>query len=137
MRGVFLIVSKVFDEVWCKGIIFKLKQNSKLLSELSDILKNRKQGVSLNRQISLGASINAGAPHGSVLCRLTLRVYIKNLVDGSSLNTKFFADDTSLFSVIHDADTAASKFISSVLYQLNKLTFQKKMNLNPDRRKRV
>ena len=86
---------------------------------LSDILKNRKQRVSLNRQISLGASVNAGAPQGSVLCHLTLRVYINNLVDCLSLYAKFFADDTSLFSVNHDVDTAANN-LNNDLYQINK-----------------
>ena len=49
MRRVFLVVSKAFDKVWHKGIIFKLNQNVKILSVLSDILKNRKQRVTLNR----------------------------------------------------------------------------------------
>ena len=46
VRGVFLDVSKAFDKVWHKAIIFKLKQNGisgKLLSVLSDFLKDRKQ----------------------------------------------------------------------------------------------
>ena len=29
-------------------------------------------------------------------------IYINDLADGLSSNTKLFADDTSLFSVIHD-----------------------------------
>ena len=44
MGGVFLNISKAFDKVWHKGVIFKLKQNSisgKLLSVLSDFLKDR------------------------------------------------------------------------------------------------
>ena len=42
VRGVFLDISKAFEKVWHKGIIFKLKQNGvcgKLLSVLSDFLK--------------------------------------------------------------------------------------------------
>ena len=45
VRGVFPDISKAFDSVWHEGIIFKLKQNgisSKLLSVLSDFLKDRK-----------------------------------------------------------------------------------------------
>ena len=48
VRAVFLDISKAFDKVWQKGIIFKLKQNGisgKLLSVSFDILK---QGVALN-----------------------------------------------------------------------------------------
>ena len=31
VRSVFLDISKVFDKVWYKGLIFKLKQNDKSL----------------------------------------------------------------------------------------------------------
>ena len=55
VRGVFLDNSKAFDKVWHKGIIFRLKQNgisSKLLSVLFDFLKDRKQRIILNGQVS-------------------------------------------------------------------------------------
>ena len=65
VRGVFLDISKDFDKVWHKGIIFKLKQNSissKLLCVLSDLLKDRKQRVILmdkflHGQMLLGESL--------------------------------------------------------------------------------
>ena len=46
VRGIFLDISKVFDNLWHEGIIFKLKQNGisdDLLNILSDFLRNRKQ----------------------------------------------------------------------------------------------
>ena len=45
---IFLDISKTFDNVWHKGLIFKLKQNgvtSDLLNILTDFLKERKQRV--------------------------------------------------------------------------------------------
>ena len=63
--GVFLGISKALDKVWHKGIIFKLKWNSisgKLLSVLSDFLKDGKQRVTLNGQVSSWAVVNAGVP---------------------------------------------------------------------------
>ena len=69
VRGVFLDISKAFDKVWHEGIIFKLKQNDisgKLLSVLSDFLKNRKQRVTLNGQVSSWTGVNAGVPRGSI-----------------------------------------------------------------------
>ena len=42
-----------------------------------------------------------------------------------------FADDTSLFSVIHDVDAYANE-LNNDLYQINKWAFQWKMSFNPD-----
>ena len=45
VRGVFLDITKVFDKVWHKGIIYKLKQNGvagNLLNTLTNFLKDRK-----------------------------------------------------------------------------------------------
>ena len=112
VRGVFLDISKAFDKVWHKGIIFKLQQNGisgKLLRVLSDFLKDRKQRVILNGQFSSWTSVNAGVPQGSILGPLLFLIYINDLTDGLSSNTKLFADDTSLFSVIHDVDTYANE----------------------------
>ena len=57
MRGVFLDISKAFDEVWHKGLIYKLKQNGisgKLLNLIVDFLSNRKQRVVLMENILHG-----------------------------------------------------------------------------------
>ena len=125
MIGVFLDILKAFDKVWHKGIIFKLKQNGisgKLLSVLSDFLKYRKQRVILNGQVSSWTGVNAGVLHGSILGSLFL-IYINNLADGLSSNAKLFADDTSLFSIVHNVDTSANE-LNNNLYQINKWAFQ-------------
>ena len=47
-RGAFVDISKEFGKAWCKGLIFKLKQNGiagNLLNLLRDVLRNRKQRV--------------------------------------------------------------------------------------------
>ena len=139
MRGVFLDISKAFDKVWHKGFIFKLKQNGvsgKLLSVLSDFLKDRKQRVILNRKVSLWTGVNAGVPQRSVFGPLVFLIYINDLADGLSSNAKLFADDTSLFSVIHDVDTSATE-LNNDLFQINKWDFQWKMSFNLDPGKQV
>ena len=70
-------------------------------------LLNRKQRVMLNGQVSAWASVNAGVPQGSILGPLLLLIYINDLSDKLSCNVKLFADDTSLFSVIHDVKVSA------------------------------
>ena len=80
-----------------------------LLKLLTDFLSNRKQRVVLNGQVSTQTSINAGVPQGSILSPLLLLIYINDLSDNLSSNVKLFADDTSLFSVIHDINISAGE----------------------------
>ena len=134
VSGVFLDISKPFDKVCHKGIIFNLKQNGifvKLLSVLSDFLKHRKQRVLLNEQVSSWTGVNVGVAQGSILGPLFFLVYINDLADGLSSNATLFADDTSLFLVIHDVDTSANE-LNNDLYQINKWSFQWKISFNPD-----
>ena len=70
VRSVFLDISKAFDEVWHDGIIYKLTQNGisgSLLNRLEDFLKERKQSIVLNGQVSTWKNINAGVRQGSSL----------------------------------------------------------------------
>ena len=112
VRGVILDISKVFEKVWHKGIIFKLKQNGicgKLLSVLSYVLKYMNQRVLLNGQVSSWTGVNAGFPQGS----------INDIAGGLPSNAKLFVDYLSLFSVIHSVDTSANE-LNNDLYQINK-----------------
>ena len=63
-------------------------------------------------------------------------VYIKNLADGLSSNAKLFADDISLFLVIHDVDTSVNK-INNNFYPINEWVFQWKIAFNTDASKQV
>ena len=94
-------------------------------------MKDRKQRVILNGQVSSWTGVNTGVPQGSILGPLLFLVYINDLAGGLSSNAKLFADDTSLFSVIRDLDTSANE-LNNDLYQINKWAFQWKMSINPD-----
>ena len=66
---VFCDVSKAFDRVWHKGLMFKLRQNGiegKLLKWLNSYLSQRKQKVCIKSCFSGSKSIFAGVPQGSV-----------------------------------------------------------------------
>ena len=139
VRSVFLDISKAFDKVWHEGIIFELQQNGisdDLLNILSDFLRNRKQRVTLKGQSSPWTNVNAGVPQGSILGPLLFLIYINDLPDGLSSNAKLFADDTSLFSVVHDINTSAIE-LNSDLKKINDWAFQWKMTFNPDRGKQA
>ena len=58
-------------------------------------------------------------------------VYINNIAGGLSSYAKLFADDTSLFSVIHDIGTSANE-LNNDLHQINKWAFKWKMSCKPD-----
>ena len=134
VRAVFLDISKAFDKVWHEGLLYKLKQNGisgNLLETLTDLLKDRKQRVVLNGQNSSWANVEAGVPQGSILGPLLFLIYIKDLPDNLSTDVKLFADDTSLFSVVHDITTSSC----DLNYDLNRVrewAFQWKMSFNPE-----
>ena len=97
---VFCDVSKAFDRVWHRGLLFKLRQNridGKLLQWLNNYLSNRKQKVTLKSCASTIKSILAGVPRGSVLGPLLFLVYINDIAKGLLSLTWLFAENSSLF----------------------------------------
>ena len=128
VRSVFLDISKAFDKVWHDGVIFKLTKNGisgNLLNLLRDFLNERKQRVILNGQVSTWKNVSAGVPQGSILGPLLFLIYINDLSDGLSTNAKLFADDTSLFSVVHDIKTTAND-LNKDLEMMNRWFFNGK-----------
>ena len=105
LGAIFLDISKAFDKVLHKGLIYKLRQygfSGNLLALLTVLLSNRKQRVVLNGQHSSWAYIKAGVLQGSILGPLLFLVYINDLTENLHSNPKLFADDTSLFSIVAD-----------------------------------
>ena len=134
VRGLFLDISKAFDKVWHKGLLYKLEQNGingPLLKIITDFLRARKQRVVLNGQHSSWSEILAGVPQGSILGPLLFLIYIIDLSDDLKCNPKLFADDTSLFSIVHDIDEAKND-LNNDLVKITKWAYQWKMSFNPD-----
>ena len=63
-------------------------------------------------------------------------IYINDLTEGLSTNAKLFADDISLFSVIHDTQTSANN-LNKDLERISNWATQWKMNFNPDSTKQA
>ena len=134
VQRLFLDVSKAFDKVWLAELIYKLRQNDicrDLINILNGFLTNRKERVVLNGQCSSWVDIRAGVPQGSILGPLLFLIYVNDLPDGLKSECKLFADDTSLFSVVHDISTSASD-INNDLTLISNWAFQWKMSFNPD-----
>ena len=79
---------------------------------MCDFLNERKQRVVLNGQFRTWKKWQYWVSQGSMLGLLLFLIYINDLTESLSSNAKLFADDTSLFSVVHDIQFSA--------YSLNK-----------------
>ena len=134
VRGVFLDIFKAYDKVWHEDLILKLNQYrilENLLCLIKYFLKNHQQRVVLNGQTSSWTNVLADVPQGSILGPLLFLIYINDLSDDLSSNPKLFADDTSLFSVVHDKNTSA-KELNNDLRKISNWAYQWKMSFNPD-----
>ena len=85
-----------------------MELSGKLLNIIKDFLDSRKQRVVLNGQYSSWAIITEGVPQGSILGPLVFPIYINDLSKNLSSNPKLFADDTYLFSVVHNLNTSTN-----------------------------
>ena len=139
VRGVFLDISKAFDKVWHKGLIYKLKQNGisgNIFDTITYLLNSRKQGVALNGQFSSWTSTEAGVPQGSILGPLLFLIYINDLSDDLITNVKLFADDTSLFSVVHEVDTSTNN-LNNDLIKVNDWAIQWRIIIQVNKLKKL
>ena len=110
VHAIFCDISKAFDRVWHKGLLFKLKSagvSGSLLTWFSDYLNDRKQRVVLPCASSSWTSVEAGVPQGSILEPLLFLLYINDIVEDINSSIRLFADDTSLYIIVDDPIHAA------------------------------
>ena len=75
--------------------------------------------------------MKAGIPQGSALCPLIFLISIKDLANSLIWNAKLFADDTSLFSVVHNT-TESTNLLNIDFSKINNWAIQCKMSFNSD-----
>ena len=130
---VFCNVSKAFDRVWHKGLLFKLKQHGiigSLLDWTSDYLKDRSQRVVIRYCVSNLKPVYAGVPQGSVLGPLLFLIYVNDIGDSLLSLTRLFADDSSLFYSASSL-TDLQGIINQDLHILSAWTKQWLIKFNP------
>ena len=99
-----------------ESLLYILKQNGipgNLLNVMVDFLSIWKQIVALNGKHSTCVNTEARVPQGSVLEPLFFLIYINDLSDGFTSDSKLFADDTSFFSAVQNTNSTTvlnSKF---------------------------
>ena len=79
----------------------------------------------------IGQRLKADVLQGSILGTLLFLVYINDLPEGLTTNAKLFADDTSLYSVVHDS-TLSSVSLNNDLLKISQRLCQWEMIFNPD-----
>ena len=97
IRVEFRDVSKAFDRVWHKGLLFKLKSagcSSQLLEWFSSYLSNRRQPVCFKGCNSSWLNINAGVTQGSILRPMLFVIFINDIDKGIRSNIRLFADQS-------------------------------------------
>ena len=93
----------------CK-LLFKLAAigcSKYLLRWFTSYLSGRRQRVVINGVISDWASIFAGVPQGSILGPLLFLIFINDIVNNIQSNIRLLADDTGLYIIVENPNTAA------------------------------
>ena len=112
VRAIFYHISKAFDRVWPKDLLFKLKStgvSGSLLTWFSDYLTDMKQRVILPCESSSWTSVKAGVPQGSIPRPLLFLLYISDIVIDINSSFKLFAEETSLYIIADDPIQAAEQ----------------------------
>ncbi|MCG7878660.1 MAG: reverse transcriptase domain-containing protein [Candidatus Thiodiazotropha endolucinida] len=111
LRIVFLDISKAFDRVWHKGLLFKLKSvgiSGELLDWFNNYLSDRYQRVCIRNVTSSWKKIAAGVPQGSILGPLLFIIFINDIVNDINSSIRLFADDTCIFEIVDDPVASAA-----------------------------
>lgn len=137
VRIVFCDISKAFDRVWHRGLIYKLQRmgiRGVLLKWFINYLEDRYQRVVIKGQKSSLGKINAGVPQGSVLGPLLFLVYINDITNIVNNQIRLFADDTTLFITVDDPHEAAQS-MNADLDKINEWANKWLVNFNAQKTK--
>ena len=135
IRVIFCDISRAFDRVWHRGLLHKLESigiGGPLLMWLASYLQDRKQRVVINNSFSDWKNINAGVPQGSILGPLLFLIFINDIVDDIQSTVKLFADDTSLYLIVDEPNTAVET-LNNDLSKIHTWSKQWLVSFNPNK----
>ena len=135
IRVIFCDISKAFDRVWHKGLLFKLQNagiSGNLLKWFKNYLSGRFQRVVINGCSSEWLPVSSGVPQGSILGPLLFILFINDIVTDIKAEIKLFADDTSLFLVV-DNPINAAEILNDDLHKIHKWSEQWLVKFNPQK----
>lgn len=131
-QAIFFDISKAFDRVWHRGLIYKLYAigiRDMLLEWIKDYLSDRTQAVVIKGCMSNYRCVHSGVPQGSVLGPLLFLVYINDIVVDIKSIIKLFADDTSMY-VSLDNTLERTEILNSDAQQIMQWAKNWKVNFN-------
>jgi len=99
VAAVFLDISRAFDRVWHKGLLYKMKKkgfNNQLLVWTENYLSSRSQKGVIAGPSSPILETNAGVPQGSILGPLLFLIFINDIEHQIKSDLYIFADDTTM-----------------------------------------
>ena len=103
---------------------------------MQSFLTNRFQRVLLNGQTSEWFPVKVGVPKESILGPLLFLIFINSLSWNIESTVKLFADDTSLFSVVHNNNTSA-EVLNRDPQKISEWVHKWKMSSNSDLSKKA
>ena len=99
---IFFDISKAFDKIWQKGLLFKMiKLNFKvwIIKWIYHFLKNRSFTININNNCSKRHDIETGVPQGGVLSPILFSIFNNDMVNDKTIfkkhevHSNLFADD--------------------------------------------
>ena len=102
---IYLDFQKAFDKVPHQRLILKLKSHgmgNSIINWIEQWLKDRRQRVVVDGEVSSWKPVLSGVPQGFVLGPILCLIYINDLEEGVTGNILKFADDTKLFRKVKD-----------------------------------
>ena len=135
LRVIFCDISKAFDRVWHRGLLFKLEKygiSGNLLKWFENYLYGRAQRVVLNGNNSDWKEIRAGVPQGSILGPLLFVIFINDIVDDIDATIKLFADDTSIYLEV-DNPRDSAEILNGDIDKIHKWSEKWLVKFNPNK----
>ena len=103
---------------------------------IASFLSGKYQGVLLNGQASSWSLILGGVPQESILGPHVFLIYINDLSHNLLSTAKLSANDTPVFSIVHDLDSS-TKQLNDDLKMISDWVYQWKISFNPDSSKQA